>query len=725
VAAAVVILGGMLAATAGPAAAAPSGTITGHVTDDHGQPVEGLCVTTDGGPGTTTDANGDYRIETLDDGSYTVQFNCAGDLRYLRQWYAGASDQQSATPVVIAGGQTASGVDAQLVAAATISGTVTGTGGAPLAQICVNAQRPSDNGWQWLGGATTGPDGTYTMGQLPAGEARVQFFDCNATGNYVEQWFDHKPSFDDATPIMLTEGGARTGVDAQLEAGGGVSGTVTGPGGTGVENICVNAVVDDNGVAYASTASDGSYTMHGIPAGAITVVFVDCNHVGPFADQWWDHVADQADATPVTVQSGATVSGIDAHLAVAAAISGHVHDAGGAPLENICVAAYGDASVGGGSRTDRDGAYTLVLRGAGSYAVQFVDCSGSPSHAAEWWDDQPTEATAQRVTVAAATTVSGIDAVLAAGGPGSMTGHVTNLAGVGMSTACVIAYVPDVGAAVAPIASDGSYTLANLAAGSYFVAFFDCSEGGAVVDPVTGAATYLSVWAPNQPVVIEGPRGPDPVAVGAELVTVGSGQAVTLDHCFGCDAIVITSATAGDGQVAISFSTPALIPTQPDRSTPADAGVTDRRGPFAFLAGASAGAGAPDAARDPAPPATFAFTATCTSTDGGATGTAGGSASTLTVTGLTNGSTYSCAVTAADDSTTVASSAAANVTLDGATPAAPTAAAAGTETAATVARSGLATTGATGSGPLTRFALALCALGAVLTVAGRRRSLSR
>ena len=52
------------------------------------------------------------------------------------------------------------------------------------------------------------------------------------------------------------------------------------------------------------------------------------------------------------------------------------------------------------------------------------------------------------------------------------------------------------------------------------------------------------------------------------------------------------------------------------------------------------------------------YTATCTSSDGGATGTATGGGSPLTVTGLTNGKTYTCTVRATDGTYTSPASAA-------------------------------------------------------------------
>ena len=66
------------------------------------------------------------------------------------------------------------------------------------------------------------------------------------------------------------------------------------------------------------------------------------------------------------------------------------------------------------------------------------------------------------------------------------------------------------------------------------------------------------------------------------------------------------------------------------------------------------------------------YTATCTSSDGGVLGTSSGPSSPLTVTGLTNGNTYTCAVTATNAAGTSASSPPTVTAVPAGTPTAPT-----------------------------------------------------
>src|SRR5262249_27184902 len=178
-----------------------------------------------------------------------------------------------------------------------------------------------------------------------------------------------------------------------------------------------------------------------------------------------------------------------------------------------------------------------------------------------------------------------------------------------------------------------------------------------------------------------------PIAQHADLVAVTPGeQASGYDWCFGCGALTITSITPGNGSLTIAFTSSLVGPT----------------------GGQSAAAAA------------TTFTATCTSPTG-ASGTAWGGGSPITVTGLTAGATYSCSVRAADGEIAVASSTGATTAVvplaDASDPAAPSS---GTSDAAPAGSVGMARTGADSS-VLARAGLALLLLGGALVLVGRPR----
>ena len=107
-------------------------------------------------------------------------------------------------------------------------GTVTGTGGTPLDSVGIDIHRVLGGGdvdhyYEW---AFTESDGTWSA-DLPPGSYLVEF---NAEGDYLGQWFDGASSEATATEVVVG-GSAVTGIDAQLQPGGVIAGTVTGPGG--------------------------------------------------------------------------------------------------------------------------------------------------------------------------------------------------------------------------------------------------------------------------------------------------------------------------------------------------------------------------------------------------------------------------------------------------------------------------------------------------------------
>ena len=111
-----------------------------------------------------------------------------------------------------------------------------------------------------------------------------------------------------------------------------------------------------------------------------------------------------------------------------------------------------------------------------------------------------------------------------------------------MTNACVVAYLPTQFAVVAPIAPDGTYTIANVPSGTYALAFLGCSGGDpqpTVTDTQTNVV-YNGVWWNGVPLQFDqhSDGGPDPIAQHANLVTVTPGQNLTgYDWCFGCTAI--------------------------------------------------------------------------------------------------------------------------------------------------------------------------------------------
>jgi hypothetical protein len=205
------------------AAMAVGGSIQGHVTS--GSPAgaaPGVCVDALSVNGllasqAITDAAGDFRIPNLAAGQYRVYFGdpaCPdGPYNVVPQWYSGKSGPAGATLVTVTGGAVTSGVDANLALDGSISGTVSGPGGAPLTGVCVAAVGTGRGATPVI--AVTARGG-YATADLTPGRYRVEFSSgCGAVG-YVTQWWRKAGSAAAATIVTVTAGSTVTGISAAL-----------------------------------------------------------------------------------------------------------------------------------------------------------------------------------------------------------------------------------------------------------------------------------------------------------------------------------------------------------------------------------------------------------------------------------------------------------------------------------------------------------------------------
>jgi hypothetical protein len=145
----------------------------------------------------------------------------------------------------------------------------------------------------------------------------------DATG-YIHQCYDNQPTWDTATPVTVTLGETRTGINAALARGGAISGTVTEAGGAqhGLANVEVQVSSESaQALEGATTAADGSYSVTGLPAGTdYWVCFYTAGATGGSSDetgyveQCWQNQPTSRTPTPVTVILGVPTTGIDAGL---------------------------------------------------------------------------------------------------------------------------------------------------------------------------------------------------------------------------------------------------------------------------------------------------------------------------------------------------------------------------------------------------------------------------
>jgi hypothetical protein len=404
------------------AALAPGATITGIITNAAGDPVPNVIVSLNstngvGDTGASTDNAGTYSVAQLPAGQYQVDFTpSAGN--YLGQWWNDQPTQSTANSVTLTTGSTASGINAQLAAGATISGTVSSANG-PVAGATVAALDASDEQIT-AQEPVTDANGDYTIAGLPSGSYKV-LFSSPMDQNLATQWWDDVTTYEAATAITVSPAKPVTGIDATLAPGASISGTIYGPGTpkVGLANAVVSIYAASGGapIVGAGTDSNGLYSVDNLPAGSYTVGITTDGNSGAVAAEWWGGTFIQTGAKVLALTEGEAASGISQQLIVGAPISGTV-TAGGVPAVNAVVDIWSSDSIIGHNDnppfeviTDSSGHYTLPNMGPGKYTVDFS--SSDPNFSGQWWNGKPSQAKANKVTVQKNVAVAGINATLA------------------------------------------------------------------------------------------------------------------------------------------------------------------------------------------------------------------------------------------------------------------------------------------------------------------------
>ncbi|WP_291052584.1 cell wall-binding repeat-containing protein [Herbiconiux sp.] len=265
----------------------PYASISGRVTSstDLEQGLEGIVVTRNG-VSTTTAADGTW---TLTDDQYPTTASLAFSdptQTYLPQWWKNQSDERLAKDIRLTAGQQATGYDAALVPAATVTGTVTSFGdGLPMSGVAVTVGVPNSGSSSPV--VYTDSAGRYSVKGITAGTYSVWFSAPGST--FVPK----------RVPNVVVLRGKSVTTDAVLDRASAIVGKVTFEGDGPVDLTAVRLRMTGQTVR---PDAQGNFTFTGLAGGTYKFEVIPDDQT-TYVSRWYVNGTDPSNATPVVVKA--------------------------------------------------------------------------------------------------------------------------------------------------------------------------------------------------------------------------------------------------------------------------------------------------------------------------------------------------------------------------------------------------------------------------------------
>lgn len=360
-----------------------------------------------------TEEDGSYSIDGLPPGSYLARANADG---YAAEYFDDAGTAEEATLLTIETSEIIDDIYFALSTRSAIRGHVrSAVDESPIADARVLVFKVTDLPVFIpiiLRETRTDEDGAYTV-QVRPGDYYVH---ASAEG-FNGEFYDDADNLSSATVVEVVADSHTTDIDFELTPRGSISGTVAD---AATEEPIAGAVVqafldDPYGILEvaprivgfrARTDSSGQYTIANLPEGEYIVRALSDDYL----TEYYEEADNKGDATPVLVEEGANVEGIDFTLTKGGSIAGLVaSEVDSLPIAGALVTVW---RVGGSfhetTYSEEDGSYEVGGLRSGEYYVHVI----AEGHVPEFFDNARTRKEATPVEVDVPETTSGIDVYL-------------------------------------------------------------------------------------------------------------------------------------------------------------------------------------------------------------------------------------------------------------------------------------------------------------------------
>ena len=290
---------------------------------------------------TTTNPSGRYEIRGLGTGQYFAQFHDPTG-PYLPEFYAGALQLMTATPITVERQMARLDIDAELVLGGVITGQLRILGQDVPDKISLRLE-PVVSIDPYAPFSAISYDrrtGVYRLGAVPAGSYRlsVSGFIFGVDGYFWGQYASGAGDPETASVITVTPGAMLENIDIDLAGGfaeGVIAGRVTANGSaqSGIKASLYYAYTAgaNNGlIVELFTDAGGRYSFGGVPDGNYHLLLSD--PAGLYATSYYSGANTAQDATAISITDGQQRTDVDADLKPGGAIAGHVVQPSGEPV---------------------------------------------------------------------------------------------------------------------------------------------------------------------------------------------------------------------------------------------------------------------------------------------------------------------------------------------------------------------------------------------------------
>lgn len=278
----------------------------------------------------TTGPDGRYVIDDVHAGTYVACVE--GDERHESRCWRDAETSQEADRIIQVDGGQITAVDFDLLRPSVLSGRLTSRG-EPASDVTVTVYAKTADDWYPQTTVRSSTEGEYAFYALSEGTYRLGFGEAYE-GPYLPT-FHGGDSVETATDVTVVRSTTTGGVDADLELGGRISGTVRYAGYVPFPQVVLycrigGAWLDCDGRYGSGLGDDGSFLFEGLEVGRYRVGFPDDDYVGGF----WRAADTVSEADDVVItHSGHHVEGIDLRPQQRTTLTGRFTDSRGQPAE--------------------------------------------------------------------------------------------------------------------------------------------------------------------------------------------------------------------------------------------------------------------------------------------------------------------------------------------------------------------------------------------------------